>query len=141
MALKVLLVDDHELIREALRGVLKELKRNAIVLQAGSGAQAMQVIADNPDVNLVLLDLSLPDRDGFSVLKELRERFPAVSVVVLSAAQERSNVVRALELGASGYIPKSAGRDVMLGGSPFRRAATRSGPGRSRGAAVRSARV
>jgi DNA-binding NarL/FixJ family response regulator len=115
MALKVLLIDDHELIREALRGVLKELKRNATVLEAGSGGQAMQVVDDNPDVNLVLLDLTLPDRDGFSVLTELRERFPAVSVVVLSAAQERSNVVKALELGASGYIPKSAGRDVMLG--------------------------
>src|SRR5262249_19685494 len=58
--------------------------------------------------------LNLPDRDGFSMFAELRERNPAVSVVVLSAAQDRANVVKALDLGAMGYIPKSARNEVML---------------------------
>ena len=113
--MKFLLVDDHHLIREALRGVLKELRFNAVILEAPNSAQAMQTIAENTDTNLILLDLGLPDRDGFLVLEELRQRYPAISVVVLSATQDRSNVVKALDLGASGYIPKSARREVMLG--------------------------
>lgn len=111
--MKVLLVDDHVLIREAMRGMLKRLRRDAVVLEAASSTEAMQTIASNPDVGLVLLDLSLPDRDGFSVLAELRERYPTVSVVVLSGVQDRANVLRALNLGALGFIPKSAHRDVM----------------------------
>jgi DNA-binding NarL/FixJ family response regulator len=112
--MKILVVDDHQLIREALRGVLKELRRDAVILEAPNAAQAEQIITEQGDINLVLLDLTLPDRDGFSLLEELRRRYPAISVVVLSATQDRSNVVKALDLGASGYIPKSARREVML---------------------------
>jgi DNA-binding NarL/FixJ family response regulator len=112
--MKILVVDDHSLIREALHGVLKKLTRDAVVLEAANYAQTMEVIASNPDISLILLDLTLPDRDGFSMLAELRERNPAVSVVVLSAVQDRANVMKALELGAMGYIPKSARNEVML---------------------------
>jgi len=111
---KILVVDDHALIREALRGVLKEVKGDAVVLEASTCSQAMQVIAAHPDLGLVLLDLNLPDRDGFSVLTELGERYPAISVVVLSAQQDRASVVKALDLGALGFIPKSGQREVML---------------------------
>jgi DNA-binding NarL/FixJ family response regulator len=112
--MKILVVDDHSLIREALHGVLKKLTRDAVVLEAANYAQTMEAIASNPDIGLILLDLTLPDRDGFSMLAELRERNPAVSVVVLSAVQDRANVMKALELGAMGYIPKSARNEVML---------------------------
>jgi DNA-binding NarL/FixJ family response regulator len=112
--MKILVVDDHVLIRDALRGVLKELQADAIVLEAADSRQAMAAIADNDDIELVLLDLRLPDRDGFDVLSELRERHPAMSVVVLSAQQDRASVVKALDLGALGFIPKSGQRDVML---------------------------
>src|SRR3954447_26094417 len=112
--MKILVVDDHELIREALRGVLKELKRDVIVLEAADSRQAMQHLSEQPDIGLILLDLSLPDRDGFSVLSELCERRPAISVVVLSARQDRDSVVKVLDLGALGFIPKSGQREVML---------------------------
>ena len=112
--MKILVVDDHELIREALHGVLKELKRDAIVLEAADSRQAMQFVSEQADIGLILLDLNLPDRDGFSVLSELRERHPAISVVVLSARQDRDSVVKALDLGALGFIPKSGRREVML---------------------------
>jgi DNA-binding NarL/FixJ family response regulator len=112
--MKILVVDDHALIREALHGVLKKLTRDAVILEASNCAQTMEAVASHPDISLILLDLNLPDRDGFSMLAELRERNPAVSVVVLSATQDRANVIKALDLGAMGYIPKSARNEVML---------------------------
>src|SRR5262245_2621212 len=112
--MKILAVDDHGLIREALRGLLKELERRALILEAPNCEQAMHLIEEHADLDLILLDLQLPDRDGFSVLAELRERYPALAIVVLSAAQDRDKVVRALDLGALGFIPKTAQREVML---------------------------
>jgi DNA-binding NarL/FixJ family response regulator len=113
--MKILIVDDHVLIREAMRGVLKGLKEDAVVMEASDCRQAMQLIEKHPDFSLVLLDLSLPDRDGFAVLGDLRDRYPAISVVVLSAFHDHENVVRALKLGAQGFIPKSGLREVMVG--------------------------
>jgi DNA-binding NarL/FixJ family response regulator len=98
--MKILVIDDHVLIREALRIVLKELKDDVSVLEACDYRQAVQLIQQHHDLNLVLLDLNLPDRDGFSVLTELRERYPAISVVVMSALQDRTSLTRALDLGA-----------------------------------------
>lgn len=111
----VLVIDDHALIREALRGVLKDLGRDATVLEASGYRQAARLLQEHPDCGLILLDLNLPDRDGFAVLTELRDRYPATSVVVLSAFNDHDNVVKALNLGALGFIPKSAERAVMLG--------------------------
>ena len=113
--MKFLVVDDHALIREAMRGVLRELQGDALVLEAASSGQAMDLMQQHPDLALVLLDLKLPDRDGFEVLGELRERYPATSVVMLSAFNDRDNVVKALDNGALGFIPKTDSREVLLG--------------------------
>jgi DNA-binding NarL/FixJ family response regulator len=112
--MKILVVDDHALIREALRGVLKELMGDATVVEAPDWRQAMKQVELSADLDLILLDLNLPDRDGFDVLAELRERYPAISIVVLSARDDRDSVTKALDLGALGFIPKSAAREVML---------------------------
>ena len=112
--MKILVVDDHALIRDALRGVLKELQDDATVVEAADSRQALRLTEGNPDLGLVLLDLNLPDRSGFDLLAELRGRHPAISVVVLSALSGRDSVARALDLGATGFIPKSASREVML---------------------------
>jgi DNA-binding NarL/FixJ family response regulator len=111
--MKILVVDDHVLIREALRGLFRELRPEAIVLEAADAAHAVALLAEQPDIALILLDLSLPDRDGLGLLAELRARHPAISVVVLSGFADRANVMRALDQGALGFIPKSAGREVM----------------------------
>src|SRR5262245_57969787 len=113
--MKFLVVDDHALIRDAMRGVLKELVADAIVLDAANSRHATQLIGQNPDLALVLLDLQLPDRDGIELLSELRENFPAISVVMLSAYNDRDNVVRALDNGAMGFIPKTDSREILLG--------------------------
>jgi DNA-binding NarL/FixJ family response regulator len=113
--MKFLVVDDHALIREAMRGVLKELCGDGTVLEAASAGQASDLVRQHPDLALILLDLKLPDRDGIEMLGELREQYPAVSVVMLSAFNDRDNVLRALDNGALGFIPKTDSREVLLG--------------------------
>jgi DNA-binding NarL/FixJ family response regulator len=112
--MKFLVVDDHALIREAMRGVLVELQHDAVVLEAGTCGEAMGLIHQHPDLSLMLLDLKLPDRDGFDVMAELREHHPALSVVMLSAFNDRDNVIKALDGGALGFIPKTGSRDVLV---------------------------
>lgn len=113
--MKILVIDDHVLIREALRSVLKELEADATVLEAPDFRKAVRLVADHPDLALILLDLNLPDRDGFAALRDLRKHHPGISIVVLSAFHDRVNVQRAFDLGALGFIPKSAEREVMIG--------------------------
>jgi len=113
--MKFLVVDDHELIREAMRAALAELDAEAAILEASDGREAMRLIEENADLDLILLDLTLPDRDGFSLLSDLRESHPAISVVVMSARQDHDSVMKALNQGALGFIPKSATRKVILG--------------------------
>jgi DNA-binding NarL/FixJ family response regulator len=113
--MKILVVDDHVLIREALRGVLRELKGDVtVIIEASDSRQAMQQLKQNLDVELIVLDLGLPDRDGLEFLAELCECYPTISVVVLSAYHDRERVTTALNLGVLGFIPKSAQREIML---------------------------
>jgi DNA-binding NarL/FixJ family response regulator len=113
--MKILVVDDHVLIREALRDLLRELKGEAtVVIEAPDARQALLQIEQNRDLELILLDLGLPDRDGLEMLGDLGARYPLVPVVVLSAYHDRDRVMKALDLGALGFIPKSARREVML---------------------------
>ena len=113
--MKFLLIDDHALIREALSSVLRELRSDAVVLEAASCQQGTDLMREHADVSLFLLDLRLPDRDGFDMLAVLRETYPAVGVVMLSAFNDRDNVVKALDQGALGFISKTSSRDVLLG--------------------------
>jgi DNA-binding NarL/FixJ family response regulator len=113
--MKFLVVDDHALIREAMRSVLKELCGEATILEAASAAQATGLVGQHPDLALILLDNKLPDRDGVELLRELREGYPAISVVMQSAFCERETVIEALDSGALGFIPKTDSREVLLG--------------------------
>jgi DNA-binding NarL/FixJ family response regulator len=113
--LKVLVVDDHPLICEALRQVLKALDKDIELREAGSGRDALAAAGSGDDFDLVLLDLALPDADGFEVLRELRERHPSFPVVVLSASEQADVVMRALDAGAMGFIPKTSSNEVLLG--------------------------
>jgi len=114
LSMKVLIVDDHALIREALHAVLRQLNRKTVIFEASNSRQAMHVVEENPDLNLILLDINLPDRDGLSVLDELRERYATMAIIILSASDDRDKVKRAFSLGALGFIPKTTEHDVML---------------------------
>jgi DNA-binding NarL/FixJ family response regulator len=112
--MKLLVVDDHVLILDALRGVLKELDSGAMILEASRWSDAARLLTEHDDLSLILLDLGLPDYDGFTALKNLQEQHTGIPVVVLSATHDRDSIVKALELGAVGFIPKSGRVEVML---------------------------
>jgi DNA-binding NarL/FixJ family response regulator len=111
--MRFLVVDDHALIREALRGVLLGLRHDAIVLEAADARSARQVLQGHPDVDLVLLDLHLPDQDGLQVLAAVVEHHPAAAVVILSGDKDEATMRRALDMGAQGFIPKTETREVL----------------------------
>jgi DNA-binding NarL/FixJ family response regulator len=113
--LKVLVVDDHPLICEALRQVLRALDQNIELLEAPDGPEALAAAGRNEGLDLILLDLALPGADGFEVLRELRERHPSFPVVVLSASEQAETVMRALDAGAMGFIPKTSSNELLLG--------------------------
>ncbi len=112
--MKILVVDDHPLILEALQHVLQQLDKEVEVLAAQNAQSGRDLVANNPDAGLLLLDLHLPGAFGMSLLTELRQSFPTVPVVVLSASDRRDDVFQAIELGAMGYIPKCSTNIVML---------------------------
>lgn len=113
--MKVMIVDDHPLVREAMRAVLQPLDRDIAVLEAPSGPEALALADSHPDMHLILLDLTLPGMDGFSALEALREAHPAIPVVVLSASDQPAVVMQALDGGAMGFIPKTSPTQVLIG--------------------------
>ena len=104
--MKVLLIDDHPLILSALQAVIEGLGDNMSVTGVGSAAAARAAMLATSDFDMVLLDLSLGDADGFDLLAELRAEYPAVPVVIVSASERASDVIRAIDLGAMGFVPK-----------------------------------
>lgn len=112
--MKILVVDDHPLILEALQHVLRALDGGATIHDARTAEDGRRLVAEHPDARLLILDLSLPGADGFSLLHELRSAYPSIPVVVLSASDQREDIMRAIDLGAMGYIPKSSSNLVML---------------------------
>lgn len=112
--MKILIVDDHSLFREGLCYVLNELEGQVTILEASGFEQAIQHVAANPDLDLVLLDLNMPGEDGFTALDTFTKTYPAMPVVILSASTRHSDIKRALDSGAMGYIPKDTTSTVML---------------------------
>jgi DNA-binding NarL/FixJ family response regulator len=113
--MKILVVDDHMLIREGLKKVLKQLQPDVEILESPSAAGAFEIAQANADLDLILLDLALSDASGLSTLQTLRRNHSDIPVVVLSASGEPTNAVRCIKNGAAGFIPKSATAGVLLG--------------------------
>ncbi len=111
--MKVLLVDDHPLILSALQAVIQTIGSDITVVGTDSAAAARAALRADTDFDLVLLDLALGDADGFDVLVEFRSTYPAVPVVVVSASERTSDVIRAIDSGAMGFVPKSSSHAVL----------------------------
>lgn len=102
----LLIADDHPLFRVALMQALRGVLADVQLTEAASVAQAREALERTPDIDLVLLDLHLPDSLGLVGLATLRQEFPAVAVVMISAHDDPAVIRRALAYGASGFIPK-----------------------------------
>jgi DNA-binding NarL/FixJ family response regulator len=112
--MKVLLVDDHPLILSALQAVIRGLGDDVTVVGVSSAAQARRTLEADSDYDLLLLDLQLGDTSGFALLVELRATYPALPVVIISASDRTSDVIRAIDLGAMGFVPKRASNDTLF---------------------------
>ncbi len=112
--LKLLVVEDHALVREGLVRLLAQMERGVEVKEAADFETALNVLENDGEFDLVLLDLALPGIDGFAGLDILRRRFPAMPVAVVSAFNDLPTITRVLNLGASGFIPKAFSGEALL---------------------------
>jgi DNA-binding NarL/FixJ family response regulator len=112
--LKIVSCDDHDLFRAGLGQALTRVDAEAELLEAGSAKELFDLVGEHDDLDLLLLDHGLPDGNGLDLLTRFRERFPAVPVVMVSGTEEPELVRAVLDRGASGFIPKSSPRDVLV---------------------------
>lgn len=113
--MKVLIADDHELFRDGLRHVLEQLEGEQTIVEAADFNQALAVTEQNPDIGIVLLDLSMPGMNWSDGLRRMKEVVgPQVPIVILTASEDRHYVVQAVNLGAAGFIPKTSSSRVMM---------------------------
>ena len=106
--MKLLIVDDHAILREGLVALLRQFDQGADVLQAADTAEGLRLVEAHPDLDAVFLDLNMPDQGGMEAIPVLARRCPQLPVIVLSSSEDPGDVRRALKSGACGYVPKSA---------------------------------
>jgi DNA-binding NarL/FixJ family response regulator len=116
--MKILIGDDHPLFCAGIRHVLAQLgsQRDPVeIFEASSHDDVVEQATKHSDFSLVLLDLYMPGRNGLAALESLTRQFPALPIVVLSASENRADMVRAFDHGALGFVPKSSSVPVILG--------------------------
>jgi len=112
--LKLLLADDHALFRQGLALLLRQIDAQLDIVHAGNVVQALSAVAQHPDLDLVLLDMALPDQPGMQALTKLHADREGLPVVALSSLDDRDTVLAAIAAGAMGFIPKSSTSEVMF---------------------------
>jgi DNA-binding NarL/FixJ family response regulator len=110
---RLVIADDHPLFRDALRQAVESVVASARIDEAGSFEELTALLDQDSDVDLVLLDLTMPGISGFSGLIYLRAQFPAIPVVIVSASDDGGTIRQSLDFGASGFIPKRFGVDTL----------------------------
>ncbi len=105
--MNILLADDHDLVRDGITSFLKTAAPEVEIAQAKDFAEALSIVDGDTPVELTILDLNMPGMNGLSGLTVMRQKHPEIPVVILSGSVKRSNVLNALEHGASGYLPKT----------------------------------
>jgi DNA-binding NarL/FixJ family response regulator len=112
--MKLLMIDDHPMLRSGLAAVLAQAEPQAVIWQAADAQQGLDIAGRERDLDAILLDLVLPGMDGFDAIKALTRLCPAVPIVVISSSERAEDVRRAFGLGARGYIMKSASPHSLL---------------------------
>ncbi len=113
--MKILVADDHALFRDGLSIQLEQLAPQTTILQAGTFSQALKIIADEPKLNLILVDLDMPDMKWEDGLRRLQAEAGETRIVVISASEDLRSIRRVIESGISGYIPKRADTKILTG--------------------------
>lgn len=106
--MKVMIADDHWIVRESLKQVIRRLNGVHSTLEAGTFDEVVELLRAHPEVDLVLADLIMPGFNDFDGLERLRREFPQVPIAIVSVHEDRAHVLRAISNGVIGYIPKSA---------------------------------
>ena len=106
-SIRVLIADDHALVRAGIRALVEKIKGVVVVGEAGKGSEALE-LAKQLKPNLILLDLTMPDGGGFEVLAQVKKQFSEIRVIVLTVHEAGEYAIRALREGAAGFLPKSA---------------------------------
>lgn len=112
--MKVLIADDHWVVRESLKQVTKQVSQNFEPIEASDFREAMAKLESEDNIGLMLIDLVMPGFEEFEGIKLLRQRFPEVPVVVISIHEDPERVLEAIRNGVIGYIPKSAGGEEIV---------------------------
>jgi DNA-binding NarL/FixJ family response regulator len=111
--MKILICDDHKIVREGLRQILQQLDGVTMISEASNGNEAL-VILKNDKFDVVLLDISLPEKSGLEVLQTIKAKWPSINVLMLSMLPQEQYAMRALKLGASGYLTKDTASEELL---------------------------
>ena len=111
--IRVLIADDHELVRRGVRGLLKDDFPGIVFGEALDAKQTLAAVEKKP-WDLVLLDINMPGRNGLDVLQDLRRLYPELPVIILSAFPEKDYAMRAFKLGAAGYVSKESASGELL---------------------------
>lgn len=112
--MKLLIVDDHSVLREGLAALLKLLGSDILVIQSRNADEGLVALNENSDLDVIVLDLVMPGTSGLEALSLFRKQRPDIPIVVLSSSEEPKDVRSALAAGAMGYVPKSANHNVLL---------------------------
>lgn len=111
--IKVLIADDHPVVRKGLKEIIEETFDMRVTAEASNGYEVLEKTSKG-EFDVVILDISMPGRGGLDVLKEIKKRNPEISVLVLSVHPEEQYAVRALKAGASGYLTKDSAQDELI---------------------------
>jgi DNA-binding NarL/FixJ family response regulator len=112
--IKVIIADDHAIVREGLKQILADTKDIVVAGHADNGTDAIKLLRNGP-CDVLLLDISMPDRSGIEVLKQIKKEMPKLPVLMLSMHREDQYAVRSLKAGAAGYMNKQSAPDQLVG--------------------------
>jgi two-component system invasion response regulator UvrY len=111
--MRVLICDDHKIVRDGLKQIILQIDKVLLIEEANDGSEAIGKIR-NTMFDIILLDITLPDKNGLEVLKSIKEKSPSSKVLMLSMHHQNEYVRKALQLGASGYLTKDAASEELI---------------------------
>ncbi|MFC2102134.1 response regulator [Bacteroidota bacterium] len=111
--MKILICDDHKIVREGLKNIIQQLPGADLIHEASNGNEAL-VLCKQEAFDILLLDISMPDINGLEVLRLVKEKWPSTNVLMLSMLPQEQYALRALKLGASGYLTKDTASEELL---------------------------